>query len=87
MFTKENTITLPLMILLYEFSFFEAKKKVLNWEYAIALFLAYPIYYSFNNAADQINKISRDPHIITGSRWHLPFPLFFDPIKGHDHLH
>ncbi len=32
MFTKENTITLPLVILLYEFIFFEAKKG-LNWRH------------------------------------------------------
>jgi hypothetical protein len=31
MFTKENTITLPLMILLYEVSFFEVKK-IFNWK-------------------------------------------------------
>jgi len=32
MFTKENTITLPLMILLYEFSFLNIKKEI-NWNY------------------------------------------------------
>jgi Tfp pilus assembly protein PilF len=32
MFTKESSVTLPLMILLYEFSFFEAKKS-LNWKH------------------------------------------------------
>ena len=47
MFTKEITITLPLMILLYEFSFLRTKKS-LNWKY-LDPFFAYSIYYSLNN--------------------------------------
>ena len=38
MFTKEIAITLPLMILLYEFSFFKTKKG-LNWKYVIPFLL------------------------------------------------
>ena len=38
MFTKENAVTLPLMILLYEFSFFDGKKG-LNWK-RLSLFLS-----------------------------------------------
>jgi len=38
MFTKETAITLPLMVLLYEFSFFETKKN-LNWRRIIPFLL------------------------------------------------
>jgi len=38
MFTKEMTVTLPLMILLYEFSFLKTKKS-LNWQYLIPFLL------------------------------------------------
>ena len=38
MFTKENAITLPLMIMFYEFFFFRVKKKF-NWGYSCPFFL------------------------------------------------
>ena len=56
MFTKEITITLPLMILLYEFSFLRTKKSLTGKPYP---FLTYLIYYSFNNVFYQI-RIPRD---------------------------
>jgi len=37
MFTKENTVTLPLMVLLYEISFFEERKP--NWRYLFPFLL------------------------------------------------
>ncbi len=40
MFTKENTITLPLMIVLYEFSFLKAKKAI-NWKHLIPFLLIF----------------------------------------------
>jgi protein O-mannosyl-transferase len=38
MFTKENAITLPLMIVLYEFGFFKSKRS-LNWKYLFPFLL------------------------------------------------
>ena len=38
MFTKENAVTLPLMILLYEISFFKTKGK-LNWKHLFPFLL------------------------------------------------
>ena len=46
MFTKENTVTLPLMILFYEFTFLKTKRN-LDWKYIVP-FLAHYIYYSLN---------------------------------------
>ncbi len=39
MFTKEMTVTLPLIILLYEFSFLKTKKNI-NWKYVVPFLLA-----------------------------------------------
>ena len=57
MFTKEIAITLPLMILLYEFSFFKPQKE-LNWK---SFFLFYYfVHYSLNHVIDQIRNVPRD---------------------------
>lgn len=44
MFTKENAITLPLMIVLYEFSFLRSKKNI-RWEYSAPFFFTLIIIF------------------------------------------
>ena len=67
MFTKENTITLPLMIILYEFCFFERKK----WSHVLSFLALLPIipvtlYFSKTTDFGSLAKLVGNP--ITG--WH-----------------
>jgi len=54
MFTKENTISLPLIILLYEYSFLKMEKR-LNWPYLVPVLLAVfviPLTVFFTGSGD-----------------------------------
>ena len=64
MFTKEIAITLPLMILLYEFSFLKTKRN-LNWKLSCP-FLAYSIYYSLNHVVYQVSKFQEIQDVAVG---------------------
>jgi tetratricopeptide (TPR) repeat protein len=63
MFTKENTVTLPLMILFYEISFFKTKRN-LNWPYLFPFLLTLfiiPLTILFTKA-QQFQAIQRFVH-------------------------
>ncbi len=73
MFTKEIAVTLPLMILLYEFSFFETKK-TLNWRrlspFLLTLFII-PLTMLLTKSArfQEIQNVVQGPHGITPAHY------------------
>jgi len=65
MFTKENAITLPLMIVLYEFCFFRSAK-VINWKRLIPFFFVFliiPLTWVLTGAEKSQSKHSFIPNI------------------------
>jgi len=67
MFTKETAITLPLMMGLYEFSFFKQKGKV-NWKYPAPFLLALliiPVIILFTETGPvRLQQLYREPGIL-----------------------
>ena len=95
MFTKEMTVTLPLMILLYEFCFFKIKKS-LNWSSYRTLvvtrkhlipFLLTIFIIPLTIMLLPSQKGSRDAWCHYGAQCYFPYTLSFDSIQGHGHLY
>ena len=77
MFTKENTITLPFMIVLYEISFFEVKK--INWKQLSPFLLALliiplTIFLAHAPQFQAIREFEKSPEAI--SPWHYLLTQF-----------
>lgn len=69
MFTKEIVFTLPFMILLYEFCFFRADKR-LNWRYILPFFIVLIImllWIYFGRLIDfqEIERVAKPPSVIS----------------------
>jgi len=89
MFTKENAITLPLMVLLYEFSFFNTKK-IFNCKPLIPFFLIFfiiPVIWlltaseKFQAGHSYVATISSTQYFLTESRVMLAYiRLVFLPL-------
>jgi len=66
MFTKETAITLPLVIVLYEFSFFKTKRSF-NWRFAVpfvVMVLIIPLTMLFTETRPvRLQELSREPGI------------------------
>ena len=77
MFTKENTITLPLMIVLYEISFFDTK--TMNWKYLSAflltlLIIPLTIFFTHSPQFQGLQEFQKAPNAV--SPWHYLLTQF-----------
>ncbi len=84
MFTKENAITLPFMILLYEFCFFKIKKE-LNWKPLVPflfIFLIIPLTWFFSEGERVQARLSFATHHISSLQYLLTeFRVIFTYIR------
>lgn len=78
MFTKENTISLPLMIILLELCFFKTEKRI-KWRYALPFLIILPlipVLLSTTNTA-----ISEDAEFLTSQPVNMRYYLFLTQFR------
>ena len=85
MFTKENTMTLPLMILLYEIFFLNTKRN-LNWGY-LAPFLDYHLIIPLTMFLTKSVQFQEIKGVALWTCRHFSHALLPDPIQGDGHLY
>ena len=84
MFTKENTVTLPLMILFYEFTFLKTKKNI-NWLYLLPFLLTMfiiPITILLTKSGGFLKNQD-----LLGPENTFTFTLSSNSIQGYCHLY